>query len=529
MPREAFETLVDDLLASSHFGEKWARHWLDLARYAESNGKDRDVVFPDAWRYRDYVIDALNADKPFNTFVREQVAGDLLPGAGDEQIVATAFLALGPKAFQEVNNEKFAMDVVDEQIDVLTRSVLGLTVACSRCHDHKYDPIATEDYYSLAGILLSSDTRYGPGPLYFARHDKDKDLIPIGDRVDELHPAVSDWRGEILRLTKHVIERRSSAYRIQRNIAGELRERKLKKAEEDPELAAQEQKMLDMRAEADAANKKRLEMIRTAPTKRPGYTMAVLRSGETPEDCAVRYGGVHTDRGDRVPRGMLTIPGLPKFDAVGAEESGRLQLADWLASENNPLTARVIVNRVWHHLFGTGLVSTVDNFGVTGAAPSHPELLDHLAAEFMQDGWSVKRLVRRIVLSRTWRLSSEIHSSHAAIDPDNRFLWRANFRRLDVEAFRDSVLMVSGQLIARTAARVVVSGCLCRDGLRRAQRSSRELRSGNCLRPASHGLSSHRPQQYAGVSVSVRFRGSDGRDRCQKRAHHSGSGSVLIE
>ncbi len=445
----AFENLVDRLLASPQFGEKWARHWLDLARFAESNGKDRDVVFPEAWRYRDYVIDAFNNDKPFDTFIREQIAGDLIPDRDDDQLIATGFLALGAKAFQEVDNEKFTLDVVDEQIDVLTRSILGLTVACARCHDHKYDPIASEDYYALAGILISSDLRYGPGPLYFARHDKDTDLVPIGDRARELDPAVQQWRGEILSLTEKVTGLRSAAYRIQRNIAGALRERELEKADEADDLAAEEKKMLRMRAEADAANAKRLQMIRTPPNERPGYAMAVLHSQMPPQDCAVRFGGVHTDRGRAVPRGSMKIPGMPEFGSVAHDDSGRRQLASWLAAADNPLTARVIVNRVWHHLFGTGLVRTVDNFGVTGDPPSHPELLDHLASRFIADGWSVKRLIRRVVLSRTWRMSSAHDASNEAIDADNRYLWHANFRRLDVEAFRDSVLAVSGSLITQ--------------------------------------------------------------------------------
>ena len=443
---EAFSHLVDRLLESKRFGEKWARHWLDLARFAESNGKDRDVVFPEAWRYRDYVIESFNTNKPYNEFVKEQIAGDLLSERSDNHLIATGFLALGPKAFQEPNNERFAMDVVDEQIDVLTRSFLGLTIACARCHDHKYDPISTEDYYALAGILLSSDTRYGPGPLYFARHDKDTELVPIGDRITELDPVVKRWRNEILALTEKVTGLRSDAYRIQRNIAGELRERGLKEAKEADDLAADEKRMLAMRAEADNANERRLKMIRQPPQERPGYAMAVLRSDRDPEDCAVRYGGVFNDHGQRVRRGSMAIPGLPEFGHVSESDSGRMQLANWIASHDNPLTARVFVNRVWHHLFGTGLVRSVDNFGVTGETPSHPQLLDHLARQFIADDWNVKQLIRRIVLSQTWQRSSLWNQSSALIDPENRLLWRANYRRLDVEAFRDSVLHVSGCL-----------------------------------------------------------------------------------
>ena len=434
------------LIESPRFGEKWARHWLDLARFAESNGKDRDVVFPHAWRYRDYVIAAFNSDKPIDLFIREQIAGDLLPGAGDEQIIATAFLALGPKAFQERDQEKFSLDVVDEQIDVLSRSVLGLTAACARCHDHKFDPVRMSDYYALAGILLSSDTRYGPGPLYFNNHDKDTELPPIGGRAEELHPRVREWRTKILTLTEKVTGLRSAAYRIQRDISGTLRERGLKKIDEAPDLAAKEKKRLAMRAEADQLNEERIAMIEEPPEEMPGYTMAVLDSSDPPEDCAIRERGVHNNHGERVPRGKFTIPGIPAFSEVADDESGRLQLADWLASNDNPLTARVFVNRVWLHLFGRGLVGTPDNFGRTGEAPSHPELLDYLAVQFMEDGWSLKKLVHEIVQTRVWRLSSAGHPGNSSMDPANRFLWRSRLRRLEVEAFRDSVLFVSGRL-----------------------------------------------------------------------------------
>ncbi|MFT5466727.1 MAG: hypothetical protein ACI8UO_001827 [Verrucomicrobiales bacterium] len=440
------EAVVDDLLASPRFGEKWGRHWLDLARYAESNGKDRDVVFPHAWRYRDYVINALNSDMPYDQFVREQIAGDLLD-RGDDGVIATAFLTLGPKAFQEVNMEKFTMDVVDEQIDVMSRSILGLTIACARCHDHKFDPIPTADYYALAGVFLSSDNRYGPGPLYVNKHPKDTDFVPIGDRIDELHPTVAAWRAEVLRLTEEVTGIRSAAYRIQRQVTGELRDRGLKKPEDDLELLKLDQKRAAMTADATAKNELREKMIKTPPAEQPGYTMAILHSEEPPEDCKIRVRGVHDEHGEKIPRGRLTIPGMPDVGEIKADESGRKQLADWLTSAKNPLTARVYVNRVWRHLFGRGLVRTTDNFGISGESPSHPELLDFLAAEFMADGWSTKNLIKRIVLSRTWQLSSKGDPANAEVDPENTLLWRANFRRLDIEQFRDSVLAVSQQLL----------------------------------------------------------------------------------
>ncbi|MCB1062893.1 MAG: DUF1549 domain-containing protein, partial [Verrucomicrobiae bacterium] len=459
------ETLVDELLDSPRFGEKWARHWLDLARYAESNGRDRNVVFAHAWRYRDWVVEALNRDLPYNEFVREQIAGDLLPGAGDSQIVATGFLTLGAKAFQEMDREKFLLDLVDEQIDVTTRSVLGLTVACARCHDHKFDPIPQADYYALAGIFLSSDTLHGPGPLYYQDHQHDVDVVAIGPEKAALDEGIRQWRAEILQRNNRAMELRSAGYRIRRQVTGTLREKGLQKPEEDPELLALNDKADVMYEEAKTLLVERDALFDQSPPA-PGYAMAMQES-KMPEDCHVRVRGVHTDCGDVIPRGRLTIPGMPALDEIGGGESGRRQLADWLVSEKNPLTARVMVNRVWYQLFGRGLVRTVDNFGVTGEAPTHPELLDFLATQFVrEDQWSVKRLVKRILLTRTWQLASSDESGEATrdrrgpregdeatrnghgsgVDPGNSLYWRANLRRLEVESFRDAVLQISGQL-----------------------------------------------------------------------------------
>ena len=445
------EALVDHLLDSSRFGEKWARHWLDLARYAESNGKDRNVAFAHAWRYRDWVIDAMNADLPYNEFVADQIAGDLR-GGSDAQIVATGFLTLGPKAFQEAQQEKFAMDVADEQIDVMSRSILALTVACARCHDHKFDPIPTADYYALAGIFLSSETLHGPGPLYFKYHHYDQPVVAIGDKAEALDPKVQAWRGEIYELTMKAIDLRSAAYKIKRKVTGTLRDRGLKKPEEDPELLKMHEQSEAMYASAAEAMEKREKLLTEVP-QRPAYAMALIESA-APEDCRIRERGEYNKHGDKVVRGKMTIPGLPELGEIADTESGRRQLADWLTSAENPLTARVLVNRVWHHLFGRGLVATVDNFGTTGESPSHPELLDWLAQKFVtEDEWSVKKLIRRIVLTRTWQLASTVAEENdprlaAAIesDPGNRLLWRANLRRLEVESFRDAVMTISGQL-----------------------------------------------------------------------------------
>ena len=313
------ETLVDQLLASPRFGEKWARHWLDLARYAESNGKDRNVAFAHAWRYRDWVIDALNADLPYNDFVADQIAGDLR-GGSDAQIVATGFLTLGPKAFQEAQKEKFAMDVADEQIDVVSRSILALTVACARCHDHKFDPIPTADYYALAGIFLSSETLHGPGPLYFQNHYYDQPVVAIGDTAEKLDPKVQAWRGEIYELTLKAIKLRSAAYKIRRKVTGTLRDRGLKKPEEDPELLKMHEESEAMYAEAAEAMEKREKLLTEVPD-RPAYAMALAEAG-APEDCRIRKRGEYNKHGDKVARGKMTIPGLPELGEIADTESG---------------------------------------------------------------------------------------------------------------------------------------------------------------------------------------------------------------
>ncbi|MCP5549678.1 MAG: DUF1549 domain-containing protein [Akkermansiaceae bacterium] len=348
------EPMVDAALASERFGEKWARHWLDLARFAETNGKDRNVVFPHAWRYRDWVIGALNRDLPYDRFVREQVAGDLIGGGGESARVATGFLTLGPKAFQETAAEKFAMDLVDEQIDTLSRSVLALTVACARCHDHKFDPIPTADYYALAGIFLSSEALYGAGPMYYQNHAHDRAVAPIGERATALDAGVRRWRGAIYAHNQKAMDLRSAGYRIRRGVTGTLRDRGLKKPSEDPELAALTAKADAMYAEAEEELKKRDALLAEAPPQ-PAYAM-VLREGATPEDCRTCPRGEHNKHGVGAA-GRLTILGTLPLAAIAATRWAALA-ADWLTSLENLLTARVIVNRVWHWL--PRLRATVD-------------------------------------------------------------------------------------------------------------------------------------------------------------------------
>ncbi len=366
--RDAYEKIVDRLLAAPEFGERWGRYWLDVARYGESTGKERNYAFPEAWRYRDWVIDAVNADLPYDRFVREQIAGDLLPSRDDAErdrhAVATGFLAIGPKSLNERRQEQFAMDVVDEQIDVATRAVLGMNIACARCHDHKSDPVTQRDYYALAGIFRSTETLYGTSTNRGNRH-------PSG--------YVSLANG-------------------------------------------------------------------ASGTNTPEASRAMGVHDDRAVQCALLAHGDVGQRGPRIPRGFPSVIGASASHAIPGDASGRRELADWMLDPANPLPSRVEVNRVWLHLFGRGLVATPDNFGRTGLPPSHPELLDHLAVEFAADGWSVKRLVRRLVTSRAYQLDSRAAEAAKTRDPENILLSHAPMRRLDAEAIRDAMLSASGLL-----------------------------------------------------------------------------------
>jgi len=427
---KSLEKVVDKLLASSQFGERWGRHWLDVARYAESNGMERNAAFPHAWRYRDYVIDAFNNDKPFNQFITEQVAGDLMPGkTTDERHIATGFLALGPKSLNNKNRAEFLMDTVDEQLDVTTRAFMSLTVACARCHDHKFDPIPTEDYYAMAGIFRSSRAHFGGGG---AGVKVKTPLIELqeGRAAKEAAPKPADNTRKVAELKKR-----------QRAIAVETREiqQQLKgKAKTNPffkELAQERKKNL-------ALIRKLSKKGRTPKQTGP---MAMGVTEGSPADVKVHKRGDVASLGALVLRGFPQVLDFSKLE-VNAKQSGRLQLAEWIASPQNPLTARVFANRVWHHLFGRGIVRTVDNFGETGERPTNPALLDYLASRFISQGWSPKKLIREVVLSRAYQMSSKHHAANAKTDPGNALFWKMNQRRLDAESMRDAMLEVSGRL-----------------------------------------------------------------------------------
>ncbi|WP_395743784.1 DUF1549 and DUF1553 domain-containing protein [Prosthecobacter sp.] len=445
--------LVDQLLASRHFGERWGRHWLDAARYADSNGRDRNIIFYHAWRYRDYVIASFNAGKPYDVFLREQIAGDLMPAKNqaqrDEQLTATAFLALGSKAYEESKPEIFRMDVIDEQIETISRSVLGLSVACARCHDHKFDPIPTADYYALAGILRSTQPLYGYGPRGIkATAYHHTEWHALGTSAESLAPAALEYFRKLDAETLTMHEARSSRYGISKRIP-EMKRRlgTLSGAEKDQlaaEIASMEAKVADWNVKVTALEKS-VETMQDAAPPQPAWTMGA-RDREKIENCRIHVRGETTNLGSPVPRGFLQVISLKDAPPPAQKQSGRLELAQWLTHRDNPLTARVYVNRIWQKLFGRALVTTVDDFGVNGSKPSHPELLDYLAVRFMDSGWSVKALIKEIVLSKTYRMSSAASSANLASDPDNIYLWRMSPRLVEAEVLRDSILALSGQL-----------------------------------------------------------------------------------
>jgi hypothetical protein len=433
----AFARVVERLLASPHYGERWGRHWLDLARYADSNGLDENVAHGNAWRYRDYVIAAFNGDKPYNQFVLEQLAGDLLPDAPapgvplavrHERLIATGFLCLGPKVLAEPDERKMEMDIVDEQVDTVGRTFLGLTLGCARCHDHKFDPIPSSDYYGLAGVFKSTRTMET-----FKKVAKWHENS-LADEDDLARKATHDQK--VAAQKKAIDERIAEANQDLRADGGD-----------GFELPKMPEKLYP---EATRADLKRLRGELTALEKAaPEMPSAMGMSEGQIADTALLTRGNYLTPGVVVPRHVprvLDTTGEPRF---GNAQSGRLELARWLIGEDHPLTSRVMVNRLWRWHFGQGLVATPDNFGALGDRPSHPPLLDWLAHRFIDSGWSIKAMHRLIMQSSTYQMASDDNSRAAQIDPENRLCWRMNVLRLEAEAIRDALLAVAGTIDRR--------------------------------------------------------------------------------
>ncbi|HEX7379331.1 MAG TPA: PSD1 and planctomycete cytochrome C domain-containing protein [Pirellulales bacterium] len=567
---DAYEQLLDRLLASPHYGERWARHWLDVARYGEDQAHTFQArLYPNGYRYRDWVVEALNRDLPYDRFVIEQIAGDLVDDAPGERrgaeeehrarLPALGFFALGPVYYADnACKSKAKFDEYDDRIDTLARGFLGLTVACARCHDHKFDPISTRDYYALAGVIASSEYCEAPlaPPEVVARYDaaqvkikqaeeafkqaREREARRLGEslaletdqyllaiwtfdhrrksqpelkltdvaRQAGLDAGIAErWQKSLtnreaapawLRPWLEMLEQQSAAgdlssdpaamyaaaeaaATVQAVVASAVERRRTLEEEYEATLAAlaegqprpqkpsldpavaellkqaiddrnaplfltQEQAVKltdDGRRQKLAAMQAEIEALKTAAGEK--YPVAhSVKEGQA-ANLRVHLRGSATDLGDEAPRGFLAV--LSPADAKPfAEGSGRLELARATASRDNPLTARVFVNRVWQHHFGRGLVGTPSNFGLLGERPTHPELLDYLAGRFIASGWSIKRLHRLIMLSATYRLGSGWQAAGQERDPDNRWLWRMNRRRLDVEAWRDTLLAVAGHL-----------------------------------------------------------------------------------
>ncbi|MGI8978121.1 MAG: DUF1553 domain-containing protein [Pirellulaceae bacterium] len=539
---DAYERLIDRLLASPRYGERWGRHWLDVARYAEDQAHTFQArMYPGGYRYRDWVVGSLNADLPYNRFALEQIAADLLEDEGKmARLPALGFFALGPVYYLDAGcAPKAQADEMDDRIDTLTRGFLGLTVSCARCHDHKFDPIPTKDYYSLAGVVASTE--------YFESPMAAPDVVAAYDqraaRVKEQEKSVEEAKNETQReireslagnLAKYLV----AAWKLQnkRKADGTVAAATVTKEEELREfaveawtkfltgdnvqkksylaawkdaIAAQDAKTdlstdaaalaaiqsaaatlqkdvaaaLDMRRKKESLDKVAEELLKDIiddnrgpfgiqkdqveklATKERRKKNAELRKeleerkklvgekypvahgikdGEA-KNLRVHIRGNHKELGDEVPRRFLEILSAGEAKPF-SQGSGRLELAQAIASEQNPLTARVLVNRVWQQHFGRGLVGTPSNFGMLGERPTHPELLDDLASRFMAGGWSLKWLHRQMMLSSVYRASSEFKPENYQRDPDNRLLWRMNRRRLDIEAWRDSLLTASGNL-----------------------------------------------------------------------------------
>jgi hypothetical protein len=398
---DAWAKVIERLLRSPHYGERWARHWLDVARYAEDQAHTFGVKPNiEAFRYRDWVIDAFNSDMPYDLFVKRQIAADLMETEEPQRLKhlpALGFFGLGAQYYKNSDAARAAADELDDRIDTLARGFLGLTVSCARCHDHKFDPIPTSDYYSLAGVFYSCKLANVP-------------MVP-----------------------KPEAERYALAQKPFVEADRKLKE--LVKADKSKSTAEGKKQIEAMKAEVERLKK-------ALP---PAPPMAHAIADAAPTDLHVFVRGNPAEQGELAPRRFLRVlsPGEPPRFSKG---SGRLDLAQAIASPDNPLTARVIVNRIWAWHFGRGIVGTPSNFGQLGERPTHPELLDDLAARFVAHGWSLKWLHREILLSATYQQSSEASARPQAIDPDNRLLWRMNRRRLDVEAWRDALLAVSGQL-----------------------------------------------------------------------------------
>ena len=554
----AFDRVIERLLASPQYGERWGRHWLDVARYADSNGMDENVAYGHAWRYRDYVVKSFNDNKPYGEFLMQQIAGDLLPYASEEQrvenLAATGYLAIGARVLAEPDVQKMEMDIIDEQIDSLGKAFLGMTFGCCRCHDHKFDPVPTADYYALAAIFKStkslSEEKMGAIKFWYEhsmatpdqteakkKHDalvaaQNSKLNQLTTKLrnelkSELHGNAARYLAAAVALPADAefseVEKVAKANQLRprylltcrqylaravyhpffkkwhelapmgqadvvlghysplfsQAIAGAAKVKAPAKLQE-PALAAAYDALNDiagflaipdkdanafdgeMLADVEQMRNEVMKVERQAPD--PPALMGV-KDGVITKSLPIHIRGSYLTLGKPIERGFPEVmrASLNSKLVLPARQSGRLELARWMASSEHPLTARVMVNRLWRWHFGAGLVKTTDNFGTLGEKPSHPELLDWLARRFIESGWSVKDMHRLMMKSATYQMASA-HSSAGQpssgddpllVDPENRLLWRANLQRLEAEQIRDAMLAASGSLSLEMGGKTV--------------------------------------------------------------------------
>ena len=445
-PEVAYSQLVDRLLESPHYGEKWGRHWLDLVRYAETNSYERDADKPNAWRYRDYVISAFNEDKPYDQFVREQLAGDEMEPRTEQGLIATGFYRLGVWDDEPVSHEQAWFDDLDDMLTTTCQTFLGLTINCARCHDHKLDPIPQRDYYRMLAYFAGV-TRYG-GP--HRGRDLRYSQVPLAppEVVAEHQAAVQEFNAEMEAL-KHRLQalQREFTERLPGGVRDDFQydENRLRILRENvPDVVSADE------VDAYVALLKQRDLLQSDSPVSLDKALAVTEVGEQPHPMHVLNRGSPQAPGEEVEPGVPSVLGeydvRPEPRAVSSTSGRRTVLAAWIASPKNPLTARVMANRVWQHHFGRGIVATSSDFGFAGQAPTHPKLLDWLASEFIRSGWSVKHLHRVIMNSAAYRRSSADNEQALAVDPQNQLLWRFNMRRLSAEEIRDSILAVNGSL-----------------------------------------------------------------------------------
>jgi mono/diheme cytochrome c family protein len=452
----AFSQLIDELLASPHYGERWGRHWLDLVRYADSGGFEYDRDWPNAWRYRDYVIQSFNAGKPYNRFIQEQLAGDEIVPGNHEALIATGYLRLGLE--NNIKTEQTRLDELDDLVSTTSTAFLGVTVGCARCHNHKFDPIPQKDYYRLQAVFFP--TKAAEIPLVpaaeiaqFEAEQKRIDALaaPVKKQLSELEKPYRD------RILDEKKSRLPDYIQIALKTPPEQRTegQRLNATQVEKTLGVESEELLAALSEPDRARHTELKQeIARIDGQRPKplpAAMTVKEPGRVAPESHFLHRGSPGQKGSVVTPGVLTVATAAEYTFPEPPESAdtsyrRRGLAQWVADPDNPLTARVMVNRIWQHHFGEGLVRTPNNFGTTGEPPSHPELLDWLATEFIRTGWSLKAMHRLIMNSDAYQRSSEDVAVSAAADSDNRYLWRMPRRRLEAEAIRDSILAVAGNL-----------------------------------------------------------------------------------